>query len=346
MSKFKIDIFNFPRFCFDFGTNFVRIGISDKGVIQENNVIAHHIYRDKYLFYGKEAKELIGKTPKIIKIIHPVQKGVINDFDAFYNLLSFIKEDQLLGSWANLKFAPYFSYAVVGIPNFATEIEQRASKEVLQKLGFNQVFLVPSAIACAASLVDDLFVSKPFIILDLGAGKVEVSIISKGGVVLSRYLDFGGFFLDERIRHYLHLKYAVAVGYATAERLKIELLNFNNSEKQITVKGKALDTGLPKEIKVKTSEILEALYPSITRIVDEVKNIIEESPPEIVEDITTNGVYLVGGLSFIDGLDKFLSDEVKVKVNKVDNPTRSQIDGLLKIAKSPQLLRVVKLPDV
>ncbi|GIW62711.1 MAG: hypothetical protein KatS3mg090_0537 [Patescibacteria group bacterium] len=206
--------------------------------------------------------------------------------------------------------------------------------------------MVPSAIASAVSLVDDLFSSKPFIILDLGAGKIEVSIISKGGVVLTRYLDFGGNYLDERIRHYLHLKYAVSIGFATAEMLKLELLNFSNNEKQLAVKGKALDTGLPKEIKVKTSEVNEALYPSITRIVDELKSIIEESPPEIVEDITANGVYLVGGLSFVDGLDKFLFDEVKVKVNKVSNPTRAQIDGLLKIAKNQNLLKVVRLPDV
>lgn len=348
LSKFKSDLgfFNFARFSFDIGTSFIRIGITGKGMFEEPNLIAYHLHKDKYLFYGKEAKNLIGKLPKIIKIIFPVQKGVIHDFDALFNLIDLIKQEQIMRFWKDLKFVFPFTYAVAGVPGFATEIEQKAAQEVLKKAGFNKVFLVPSAVATAYSLVDDVFSADPFVVLDMGAGKTEVSVVSRGGVILSRYLDIGGDFFDERIKNYLHLKYAIVIGRSTAEALKHSLLAFSGKDKSSLVKGKALDTGLPKELKVSTSELQEAVFPVLGRIVEQLKDLMEEIPPEIVGDITKNGVYIVGGLAKIPGIRKYFEENVKIKINKPDRPTKLLIDGLMRISRSRSALSAVSLPEI
>ncbi len=344
--KFGAEFLRLPRFSFDIGSSMIRVGITGKGVFEEPNIIAYHVYKDKYLFYGKEAEELVGKLPKVVKIIFPVQKGVIHDFDALFNLISLIKEEQIMRLWKDLRFVFPFTYALVSIPSFATEIEQKAAQEILKKIGFNKVFLIPSAVAIAYSLVSDIFSAEPFVILDVGAGKTEACVVSRGGIILSRWLDIGGYSFDEKIKNYLHLKYAIIIGRYTAEKVKKDILLFNGKDKKTVVKGKALDTGLPKEVKISTSEVREAIFPLLGRIIEQVKDLIEEIPPEIIGDITKKGIYLTGGLANIPAVEKYLQENIGIKVNKPAGSTKLLINGLMRVSTERSALSAISLPDI
>lgn len=334
---FKRSLNPFPPFLFDLGTSTIRIGVPNKGIIRTASFIAYHLYKKEYLFYGNETKQLIGKLPKQIEIIAPIKKGVVNDFDALAALLSFVFEEEILKNWPEFKMKIPFSHAITAIPYFATEIEQRASLEVLKKINFNKVFGVFNLVATGNAIFENFLEASPAIILDIGAGKTEAGIISRGGIVVYKNSDIAGEYLDEKVKNYLYIKYGIIIGKNTAENLKEELLFFDQKEKYKTIKGKAIDTGLPKQIKVSSTEIREALIPYLYQIVDLVKELIEESPPEILEEIIKNGLYLTGGLAKTQNLDIFIKEELKIKIS-IQKEENIVIEGLKRISSSPQKL--------
>ena len=337
LSFFKHKVFAFSPFLFDLGSYEIKINIPEKGIITIPSLISYHIHKKDYLFYGKEAKQLIGKLPKEIEIIYPIKKGVVNNFDALFSLLTFIMEEEILKAWKEFKFKIPLTSALTAVPYFSTEIEQRASLEVIKKLGFNKVFTVFSLVALGYGIFENFSELSPTLILDLGAGKTEAGVVGRGGIVFSKHSDISGFYLDEKIKNYLYIKYGIVIGRNTSERLKIKLLNFNQRKDFLVVKGKALDTGLPKQIKVNSFEIQEALIPYFHQIIDLIKSLIEESPPEIIEEITNNGLYIAGGLAKTPGLDNFFSDELKIKTFVVEDEN-VLLKGLKRISQSQKLL--------
>lgn len=308
-----------------------------KGRIFLPCLVAYHIHKKEYLFYGREAKNLKGKLPREVEIIHPIKKGVVHNFDALLALLKSIFEEEILKNWREFKLKLPFLSAIVAVPGFSTEIEQRASVELLKKIGFNKVFAVYNLVALGYAIFKDFSETSPSIIVDVGAGKTEMGVVGRGGVILSESSDISGNYLNEKVKNYLYIKYGMIIGDNIAEKIKNELLTFEEEETSLSVKGKALDTGLPKQIKVTSLEIKEALLPYLYQVSDLIKRLIEESPPEIIEEISHNGIHLVGGLSKTPKIEKFIENELRIKTKS--HPSQDLVlEGLKRVSSLPKLL--------
>lgn len=319
---------------FDLGTSETKIGIKDKGVIlREPTYLGFNSRIREFIFFGKEAKSIVGKTPDFIKISRPVVNGVISDFDAEVSLIKKFLEQSVYLYFSN-KFIKPPIRAISVIPTIATEIEQKAVEESLLKAGASEVYLIEKSLATASGCNIDVFSHEPNLIIDLGGGLIELSIISSGGIISQKTLKTAGDHMNKLIYNYIYLKYGVILGEGTCELLKIELLNFVNNEKAMTIRGKSLETGLPKSVRITTSDIKEALLTNFNQICDAVKELIENSPPEILDELLKRGIRLTGGLGQIDGIDQFFANELKIEVYRIEDVQNATINGLIKLARN------------
>lgn len=326
---------------FDLGTSQTKIGIKDKGVIlREPTYLGFNSKIREFIFFGKEAKSIVGKTPQFIKIARPVVNGVISDFDAEVALLKKFLEQSVYLYFSNKLIKPPIR-AISVVPTIATEIEQKAVEEALLKAGSSEVYLIEKSLATASGCNVDIFSHQPNLIVDLGGGLIELSIISSGGIVSQKTLKTAGDHMNKLIYNYVYLKYGVILGEATCESLKIELLNFTNDEKSTTIRGKSLETGLPKSVRITTSDIKEALLTNFNQISDGIKELIEESPPEILDELLKRGILLTGGLAEIEGIDRFFANEIKIDAYRIDDVQNATINGLMKLSKNFE--QVIKL---
>lgn len=347
LKKIKLPFFTPLRICFDIGTVTTRIGIPGKGVVLTEATCAGLNTRShEYIFFGNEAKSIIGKTPEFVKIIKPVVNGVISDFDT---QVAFTK------NCFDRSVAPYlkqYSFlkppleAVTAISHLSTEIEQKALAEVLNKVGFSHIYILEKPLATAVGTGINIFSHRPHLIVDLGAGTIEISIISGGGIVVEKTLKTAGLAMNHLISNYVYLKYGLILGETTCEVLKITLLNFNDENKTMMVRGKSLENGLPKSIRIKSSEIKEAVLNNLIQIMDTIKEVIEIAPSEIVDEIYDNGIFLTGGGAQIPGLDRYLTSELKIQMIVLDNPIHTTINGLIKICRNEEDLLRLSNPKI
>lgn len=338
LTKIKLPFFSNFEIYFDLGTSITKIAIKDKGIIlREPTFLGYNSRINQYLFFGTEAKSIIGKTPDFIKIIRPVVGGVISDFDAEVILIKKYLERSVYLYFSNRMIKPIM-VGVAVIPSIATEIEQKAVEEALYKNGMSQVYLIEKPLATAAGCNLNIFSHQPNLIADLGGGLIELSIVGSGGIISQKTLKNAGDNMNKLIYNYVYLKYGVILGEATCEELKTDLLNFENTEKTITIRGKSLETGLPKSVRIKNTDIKEALLTNFNLIIDGIKELIESSPPEIVNEVMKQGVILTGGLSQIKGLDKFFEQEIKINVITSENYQYATINGLIKLARNKEEL--------
>jgi rod shape-determining protein MreB len=334
LKKIKLPFFANFEIYFDLGTSITKIAIKDKGVIlREPTFLGYNSRIKDYPFNGTEAKTILGKTPEFIKIIRPIVSGVISDFDSEVFLLQKFLEKSVYLYTGNNTIKPMM-VAIATVPTISTEIEQKAVKEALLKIGMSQVFLVEKPLATASGAGLNIFSNEPTLIADLGGGLIELSIVGSSGILSQKTLKNAGDQMNKIIFNYVYLKYGIILGEATCENLKIEILNFKDSEKIITTRGKSLENGLPKSVKIKSSDINEALRSNFNQIIDGIKELIESSPPEVVDEVMQKGVILTGGLSRIQGIDKFFQEELKVAVNICDKHEYATIYGLMRITKN------------
>ncbi len=342
-NKFKFNFLNSFEVYFDLGTTESKIAIKDKGIIlRESTSIAYNTRTSSYIFFGNEARSIIGKTPEYIKIIKPIINGVIFDFDSQVALnKKFIEQSAYIYLKNMILKSNIIGFSVV--PSIATEIEQKALEESLLKSGIADVFLIEKALATATGCGIDIFFHKPYLVIDLGGGLIEIFIVGSGGIINQKTLKIAGEHMNKLIYNYIYFKYGVILGEATCEELKINLLTFDNKEKTIVVRGKSLENGLPKSIKVKTSDIKEALLPAFNQIIDSIKELIESSPPEIINELIENGLYITGGLSKIEKIDYFFEQELKIKTKTNEVFSYATINGLIKLAKDKEKLEKIIL---
>ena len=334
LRKIKLPFFANFEIYFDLGTSITKIAIKDKGVIlREPTFLGYNSRTKDYPFNGTEAKTILGKTPEFIKIIRPIVSGVISDFDSEVFLLQKFLEKSVYLYTGNKTIKPMM-VGIATVPTIATEIEQKAVKEALLKIGMSQVFLVEKPLATASGAGLNIFSHEPTLIADLGGGLIELSIVGSSGILSQKTLKNAGDQMNKTIFNYVYLKYGIILGEATCENLKIEILNFKDSEKIIVTRGKSLENGLPKSVKIKSSDINEALRSNFNQIIDGIKELIESSPPEVVDEVMQKGVILTGGLSRIQGIDKFFEEELKVAVNICDKHEYATINGLMKITRN------------
>jgi len=343
LKKFQA-VFESFNVCFDFGTSYTRIAIKDIGIIlEEPTVLAYNVKNKNYVFFGKEAKKIIGKTPDFIQIIKPINNSIIGNFDAQLELVNYFFNQSINYYLKQYKLIKPRLTACVAVPTAATEIEKRAVEELLYKLNFSEVFLIDKPVANAFGAGFNPLSHQPILIVDLGGGLIEAAIVSGGGVVSYKTSKNAGDYFNNVICNYIHLKHGVIIGETTAEDVKEKLLSFEITEKINVVRGKSLENGLPKTVRIKSIEIKEALSQNLFLIIDLIKEIIEISPPEVVDDVYTQGVFLCGGLAKIPQINQLITKEIKINVNITNHPQDVTIHGLLKIIKDQKILKKISL---
>ncbi|OGY26188.1 MAG: rod shape-determining protein [Candidatus Woykebacteria bacterium RBG_16_43_9] len=327
----------------DLGTKNTKVAVLGKGVaIREPTVVAAHRKTKQIFAIGTEAQKMLGRTPATIVVKHPIQDGVIDDLDLTENLLKhfIIKVHQNPSSFPKI---PRPKIAM-GVPSGATEVERRAVSDAAANSGAREVMLIEEPMA--AALGTSLPIEKPSgsMIVDIGAGTTEVAVISLGGLVVSKSLRIAGNEIDEDIINYARTRYNLLLGETTAEDVKIKAGSAYpiGKESKILMRGRDLAIGLPASVSISTGEVREAISNTLRSIVQGIKDVIEESPPELVGDIVENGIYLTGGSSLLNGLTNLISKETKIPVVLVDDPLSTVVKGMMRVLEDPGLQTKVK----
>ena len=322
----------------DLGTANILVTVKGKGIVlNEPSVVAIDRATGGILATGNEAKEMLGRTPDGIKAVRPMKDGVIADFTATELLLKNLLKK------VNEKYNSGRPRVVVGVPSGITEVEERAVEEAVIQAGAKEVYLIEEPMAAAIGA--NLNVEEPCgnIIVDIGGGTTEVAVISLGGIVVSNSLRVAGDELDDDIVNYVKREYNLAIGETTAEQIKkqigcaIPLITVEEME----VKGRDLNTGLPKNITINSTQVEEAIKYSINDIVEIVKNTLEKTPPELASDIAEKGIVLAGGGALIKNLDKLLSEKTDMPVYIAEDPLDSVVRGTGKTLENLENLKRV-----
>jgi rod shape-determining protein MreB len=328
----------------DLGTVNTLVAVRGKGIIiREPSVVAIHKKTKQVLAIGTEAKRMIGRTPQVIEAIRPLRDGVISDFDTTEAMLRhFIQKVHALPSRFPKIPRPR---VVIGIPSGVTEVERRAVQDAAISAGAREAYLIEEPMADAIGSNMNIEDPEGNMVVDIGGGTTEIAVISLGGMVLNRSLRTAGDELDQDIISYMRMRYGVLIGERTAEDIKIELGSAVPlvKEREAVVRGRELASGLPKSIRVTSVEIREALAGTISQIINEIHEVLEETPPELLADILERGIVITGGGALIRGLDKRVSEETKIPVWVADDPLTTVVRGCYKLLEDLDLLAKVKV---
>lgn len=333
----------------DLGTANTLVFVRGKGiVIREPSVVARHSKTKEILAVGLSAKRMEGRTPMSIETVRPLKDGVIADFDATAAMLThFIKEVHETPKGAKRIGMPKIPkpMVVIGIPSDVTEVERRAVQDAALGAGARVAYLIEEPMATAIGAGMNVEEPGGIFVVDIGGGTTEIAVISLGGIVLNRSLRIAGDEMDEAIIHYLRTRYSLLIGHSSAEELKHQIGSAVplKSERHYVIRGRDLGGGLPKSLKISSTEIRETLAPVIQQIVTRVNQTLEEAPPELVSDIMERGIVLAGGGALIAGIDQMMSESVGIPVWITDDPLTTVVRGTAKVIENPGLLQRVKV---
>lgn len=343
MFDFLFSLFS-PDLGIDLGTANTLIFVKGKGIlVREPSVVARRKKTKEILAVGAKAKKMVGKVPAPIEVIKPLRDGVISDFDGAAGMLGkFIEETYRKGDFWQKIIKPKVA---VGIPTGVTEVERKAVLDVVLKAGAREVFLIEEPMAAAIGVGLPIEEAGGNLLIDIGGGTTEISVISLGGIVINRCLRIAGEEMDAAVANFIRLKHSLILGENTAEDLKIQLGGAIPEEKelQMVVRGRDLETGLPKSVKISSGEVREAITPVIQEILGKLSEVIEETPAELISDIVGKGIVLVGGGAQLRGLDKLIAEETKMPVWVADEPTTCVVRGCGKILEDESLLKRVQI---
>jgi rod shape-determining protein MreB len=332
LTNFQLPFLTPFKVYIDLGTSNTRIAIKNKGIVlREPTFLGYNARIKEFIFFGTEAKTIVGKTPDFIQIVRPIVNSILYDFDASVSFLHHCMNKAVDPYLAEYRFIKPPIQGVSSVPTVATEIEQKALEEALLKTDCSDAVVIEKALATAAGCGYDIFSHEPHLIIDMGGGMIELTIISGGGIVSQKVLKTAGEHMNKLIGNYTYLKHGIVLGEATCEDLKIKLLNFTTEEKTINVRGKSLETGLPKTVKLKSSDIREALISQFHHMSDAAKELIELSPPEVADSIYKNGIALTGNMAAIKGIDTFFVQELQIDSFVVEHYMDATIHGMMKL---------------
>ncbi|SBS27406.1 Rod shape-determining protein MreB [Marinomonas aquimarina] len=304
----------------DLGTANTLIYVRDRGIVlDEPSVVAirHNGNQKTVASVGADAKRMLGRTPGNITAIRPMKDGVIADFHVTEKMLQYfiskVHENSML------KPSPR---VLVCVPCKSTQVERRAIKESALGAGAREVFIIEEPMAAGIGAGLPVAEASGSMVIDIGGGTTEIAIISLNGIVTSESIRVGGDRFDEAITTYVRRQYGSLIGDATAERIKTEIgMAYHTGEElQIDVRGRNLAEGVPRSFTLKSSEILEALQEPLTQIVQAVKAVLEQSPPELAADIAESGLVLTGGGALLREIDRLISEETGLPVIVADDP--------------------------
>lgn len=341
MFKKFFDLFS-NDLAIDLGTANCLVYAKDRGIIvNEPSVVAvHQGFRgaQKVLAVGREAKEMLGRTPGSIRAIRPMRDGVIADFEVTQAMLRYFIQKSLSGS----KFVK--PRIIICIPFGITQVEKRAVKESAEQAGAREVYLIEEPMAAAIGAGLPITDPSGNMIVDIGGGTTEVAVISLGGIVYSKSVRVAGDKFDEAIASYIKKKYSLLIGERTAEQIKITLGNaYPLDDDSITteVKGRDLIGGAPKTIQISAEEVREALADPVAEVIEAIKVALEKTPPELAADIVDNGIILAGGGSLLANLDLLIKEKTGLPVAIAEDPLTCVVRGCGKCLDSLTLLKQV-----
>ena len=312
----------------DLGTANTLIIHNDKVVVDSPSIVAIDKRTDKIIAVGKEASLMQGKTHENIKTVRPLKDGVIADFNASEQMISL-----LINSIPSLKkrfFTPALRM-VICIPSGITEVEMRAVRESAERVNGKEVYLIHEPMAAAIGIGVDIMQPKGNMIVDIGGGTTEIAVIALSGIVCDKSVKVAGDVFTGDIIYYMRTQHNLFIGERTAEKIKITIGSaseeLESPPDDMSVQGRDLLTGKPKETMISYREIAKALDKSIIRIEDSVMETLSQTPPELAADIYNTGIYLAGGGSMLRGLDKRLSKKTDLPVFIAEDPLRAVVRG-------------------
>ncbi|MFZ3367915.1 MAG: rod shape-determining protein [Candidatus Sulfotelmatobacter sp.] len=320
----------------DLGTVNTRVYARGRGiVVNEPSAVALDDSTGEVQAVGREAKEMLGRTPGKIRVIKPLKDGVIADFKVTEKMLSYFIQK------AHQRRTLVHPRVIISVPSEITQVERRAVTDSAYRAKAAEVHLVEQAMMAAIGA--GLPFAKPGgnLVVDIGGGTTDVALISMSGMVYSRSLRIAGNHMDESIMNYLKRKHNLLIGERTAEQIKIEIGSAYALDKPLTmeVKGRSLIEGVPKEITVDDSEIRDALAECVSAVVSAIRMALERTPPELSADIGDRGIVLAGGGALLRNLDKRIREETGLPVCIADDPLCSVVLGTAKLLDDFRLLR-------
>ncbi len=332
----------------DLGSTNTMIYLKDRGVvIDEPTMLARNkkkrwtglsapkINLKRPVAYGEKAKLMWSREPRQIEVVSPIKNGVVTDMEGLEALMAYYFK---LIYEVPSKYPKIFKpRVIVGVPSFVNQVQKRAIKSILLAAGAREVILVEEVVLAAMGLNFPIDVQNGVVVVDVGGGKTEVSVISMGGVVIGKGIKTAGSEIDKAIMNYVKMKYGLLIGQNSAEKVKIRVENDN------LVRGRDLETGLPKSVKLTRNEIREAASLELGKIVKLVKSVLDETPPELMEDILKKGIVMVGNGSKMKDLADMIESETKICTVLADDFGMAIVKGCGRIIEDKYLLKQIKL---
>lgn len=323
----------------DLGTANTVVFVKGKGIVlQEPSVVAIDQMTGEIIAVGQEAKQMVGRTPGHIRAVRPLKDGVIADFDTTQAMLKyFIKK-----AATNMRMV--HPLVVIGVPSGVTGVEERAVKDAAIQAGARETLVVEEPMAAAIGA--GLPVNEPTgnMIVDIGGGTCEVAIISLDGIVTAKSIRVAGDEMDEAIINHIKRTYNMMIGERTAEEVKLTIGSAYppDHEEEMDVRGRDLVTGLPKTLRVNSTEIQRALSETVNAIIEAIKATLEKSPPELAADIMDRGIVMTGGGSMLRNFDKLVSSETGMPVHQAEEPLLTVVRGTGLVLEDPHHIEALR----
>lgn len=299
----------------DLGTATVLVYVKGKGIVlKEPSVVAVDKNTDKIIQYGREARKMLGRTPENIVAVRPLKEGVINKYDITLKMIQYF----IRKACGITIFKPR---VIICVPSEINEVEERAVFDAATHAGAKHTYLIEEPVAAAIGAGIDISAPTGHLIVDIGGGTTDVAVLSLGGVVVSQSIKVAGDKFDDAIIRYVKRKYNILIGEATAEMVKIKVGSAWTREvpRSISIKGRCIVQGLPRVIKLTSAEMIDALEEPLTAIIEAICSVIEQTPPELVGDLISNGIVMTGGGSLLYGLDRLIAHITGIKTRVAKN---------------------------
>jgi rod shape-determining protein MreB and related proteins len=342
----------------DLGTSNTLFYLRDRGVVIDEPTMLSRLKKKRWtglsapkwkgsrpVAYGFKAKEMLNREPKQIEVVGPIKNGIISDLEAVESLVAYYLK---LVYEIPSKYPKIFKPRVlVSVPGSISDVQKRAVRSVFLEAGAREVVLIEGVVLAAVGLGLPTEKSTGLMVVDIGGGKTEVGVVSMGGVVVGKGIKTSGSDMDTAIMNYIKMKYGLLIGQNTAEKAKMEMGNVwekeTGSGKGTIVRGRDLETGLPKTVKVGETEIREAVMMEAQKMVKLIKEELDETPPELMEDLLKRGIVLVGNGAKLRGLDRLVEKETKISTRVAEEPGLCVIRGCGELMEDEKLFKNIRI---